>query len=47
MTKVTTVIELNGIKIAATTGDKDPETAKYIPIRLYKNEIIKLMTILK
>jgi len=35
----TTVIELIGIRIAATTGDKCPVRAIDKPIRLYRNEI--------
>ena len=34
VTKTTIVIELKGIKIAATIGVNSPLSAKYIPIRL-------------
>ena len=37
----TTEILLRGIKIAATIGDKCPETAKLNPIMLYMKEITK------
>ena len=36
--KATIVTELTGIKIAATTGDRYPCTAKVRPTILYKNE---------
>ena len=34
VTKITILIELNGIKIAATIGVKAPVSAKYIPTTL-------------
>jgi hypothetical protein len=37
--KLTTVIELNGISMAATTGDNNPCTANAKPITLYRKEI--------
>ena len=40
VTKATTVIELNGINMAAITGRKFPETANDNPIRLYKSDNI-------
>ena len=43
VTKITIVIELKGIRIAATMGVKLPVTAKDIPIRLYKKDAIKLI----
>ncbi len=39
LAKVTTVTELKGISMAATTGDKTPCTAKERPTRLYRNDI--------
>lgn len=41
--KATTETELIGISIAAIMGDRFPETAKLIPIILYKKEIAKLI----
>ncbi len=38
----TTEMELMGIKIAATTGDKLPVKAKAIPTMLYMIEMTKL-----
>lgn len=38
-----TVIELNGIRIAAMTGESVPWTANDNPITLYINEIAKLI----
>ena len=43
----TTLMELKGIKIAATTGDNCPVTAKYKPTILYKNEIPMLILIIE
>lgn len=40
--KITILIELRGIKIAATTGDNCPVTAKYNPNILYINDNTKL-----
>lgn len=40
--KATTVIELSGMRIAATTGDRSPRKAKLSPPRLYRNEMPKL-----
>lgn len=37
----TILMELNGIKIAAITGDNCPVTAKYNPTALYINESTK------
>ena len=42
VTYATTETELKGIKIAATIGESIPETAKYIPITLYRNDKTKL-----
>lgn len=39
-------MELKGIKIAATTGDNCPVTAKYKPTILYKKEIAILILII-
>ena len=39
-------IELAGIKIAAITGDKLPDTAYKSPMMLYNREIIKLPIIM-
>jgi hypothetical protein len=39
LAKVTTEIELNGIRIAATTGESKPCTANDNPTILYRNEI--------
>ena len=44
--KTTMLIELNGIKMAATTGANCPVTAKYNPMILYKNESAKLHLII-
>ncbi len=44
---VTTLTELIGINIAATKGERLPCTAKYKPIKLYTNEIMKLMITIK
>jgi hypothetical protein len=43
VTKATTETELIGIRIAAITGVSMPPTAKYIPPKLYKNEMTKLI----
>lgn len=42
----TILIELKGIKIAATTGANCPVTAKYRPTTLYINESKKLHLII-
>ncbi len=42
--KATTVIELTGIRIAATTGDSAPRTANERPMALYSTEIAKLQS---
>jgi hypothetical protein len=42
VTKLTTVTELAGIKIAAIIGERFPLTAKKSPTTLYKKEITKL-----
>lgn len=39
----TTLTELMGIRMAAISGDKVPCTAKNNPIKLYRNEMIKLI----
>lgn len=39
------LIELIGIRIAATTGSKFPVTAKNVPIQLYNRESTKLILI--
>jgi len=43
VTKLTIVMVLNGIMIAATMGIKFPDTAKLNPTTLYNNESVKLM----
>ena len=43
--KSTILIELIGIRIAATTGSKFPFTAKNVPIQLYNRESTKLILI--
>lgn len=43
VTKVTMVIELIGINIAATIGDSLALTAKLNPMTLYKMEMIQLV----
>lgn len=45
VTNVTILIELNGIRIAATRGDSNPCTAKPNPTTLYIIERIKLHVI--
>ena len=45
VTKLTIVIVLNGIIIAATKGNKFPVTAKDNPTTLYNNESVKLILI--
>jgi hypothetical protein len=40
--KTIIVIELTGIKMAATKGDRFPETANASPVKLYSKESIKL-----
>ena len=40
-------MELRGIKIAATTGDNWPVTAKYNPTILYKKEMPMLILIIE
>ena len=45
MANKTTEIELIGIRIAATIGDRLPLTANNRPTILYKNEITKLIFI--
>ena len=43
VTKLTTVMELKGIIIAATNGDKFPLIAKLNPTILYRMDSPKLM----
>ena len=43
VTKLTIVMVLKGIIIAATIGNKLPETAKLNPTTLYNKESVKLM----
>ena len=45
VTKITIDIELNGIRIAATMGDKFPVTANSIPMKLYIKDKTKLIFI--
>lgn len=45
--KITMLIELNGIRIAAITGSSCPVTAKYNPTQLYSKESMKLIFMIR